>query len=74
MGLWAILFDKIGKTNFSNVNGNILVYDNDIYVHEGYEANARIKTFTNIIGPITLRYKIDENAAVVARRTGGEII
>lgn len=73
LGLWAILFEKIGKTNFSNPGGNILIYDNEMFIHEGYEEDARLRSTTNIVGPITLRYKIDENATTVARQTGGQI-
>lgn len=72
--LWAILFEKIGKTNFSNVDGNIIVYDNDMFLDESLRESARLRTLNNIIGPITLRYKIDENAAFVARQLGGNIL
>ena len=34
LGAWAVVFAKIQQTNFTNPGGDIIVYDNDIFVHE----------------------------------------
>ncbi|PID83780.1 hypothetical protein CSB09_04415 [Candidatus Gracilibacteria bacterium] len=62
LGLWAYLFAKIDTTNFANPGGNILAYDNDLYIHPDTKKIAQIDNFNNLIGPITLRYNISENA------------
>ncbi len=31
LGFWAFLFSQLSNSNFSNPNGNILIYENDLY-------------------------------------------
>ena len=62
MTFWAYLFDLIGKTDFTNPGGNIVVYDNDLYVNNASRDIARLNSVANLVGPITLRYDISQNA------------
>lgn len=73
MTFWAYLFAKIGETDFTNPGGNILVYDNDVYVQDEYRQYARLSALNNLIGPISLRYDISQNAKQMSNIAGGEI-
>lgn len=70
LGFWAFLFQQLNASNFSNPNGNILVYDNDAYNDANTRPFAEDIDVSNIIGPITLRYDISDNARQIAKRNG----
>lgn len=59
---WAYLFSKLAKIDFTNLSGTILVYDNDLYSYPGTKSLAKLSSSTNLIGPITLKFDISENA------------
>ena len=67
---WAYLFDLIKKTDFTNPGGNILVYDNALYTNDATKNIARIYSVANMVGPITLRYDISQNAKQYSNKNG----
>lgn len=73
LGFWAFLFAQLQAANFANPNGNILVYDNDMFNNEKMKPYAQITNLSTLIGPITLRYNISDNAKTLAKRNGIKI-
>lgn len=73
LGFWAFLFQQLNASNFSNPNGNILIYDNDAYNDTNTRPFAEDIDTSNLIGPITLRYDISDNARQIAKRNGIKI-
>lgn len=64
---WIYIFGKIKTIDFINLSGNILIYDNDLYLHEEDKKNAQLTDGTNIIGPITLLFDIRANAKAASK-------
>lgn len=62
LSFWAYLFSKIGQIDFTNLGGNITMYDNILYTNESTLSIARLQSTNNIIGPITIKFDISENA------------
>ncbi len=73
LAFWAFLFAQVQAANFANPNGNILVYDNDLFNNEKTKKDSQITNLNNLIGPITLRYNISDNAKTLAKRNGIKI-
>jgi hypothetical protein len=44
------------------------VYDNALLNSKKYSANAKISDFSNVIGPVTLRFDFTSNARQVAKK------
>lgn len=74
ISLWAFVFTKINATNFDNLKGSVLVYDNDLYINKITKPYSRVRDFANVIGPITLRYDISENAEQFEKSEAVEIL
>ena len=49
LGFWAFLFQQINATDYTNPGGNVLIYDNDLYINEATQDIARIDSLDNII-------------------------
>ncbi len=51
ISLWAFVFTKINATNFDNLKGSVLVYDNDLYINKITQPYARVReqNLTNMI-------------------------
>lgn len=64
---WIYIFGKIKTIDFINLSGNILIYDNDLYLNEEDKKNTQLTDGTNIIGPITLLFDIRANAKAVSK-------
>lgn len=73
LGLWAVVYGKINSTNFANLGGHILFFDNDLYIHDETREHSGLMRTDGIIGPITIRYNFAENALRTERTTGGKI-
>lgn len=67
LSFWIYIFSKIQTIDFPNLAGDILIYDNDLYIHEETKENAQLTDGTNIIWPITLLFDIRANAKAVSR-------
>lgn len=65
---WAYLFNKIDSIPWPNLMGTILVYDNELYTHDQMKKKATINDTMNLIGPVTLRFDIRDNAEQIARK------
>lgn len=59
---WAYLFSKLSKIDFTNLSGTVLIHDNDLYNNPSTRNLSKLNATTNIIGPITLKFTISENA------------
>lgn len=73
LGFWAFLFSIINATDYTNPGGSVLAYDNDLYVHSETRDISRIDRFDNLIGPITIRYDISQNAEYISKKNGVRI-
>lgn len=73
LAFWAFLFGKIGNANFTNPNGNILLYDNELYNDAKTKPYAKILDSDNLIGPIQLRFNISDNAKRLGQQNGIKI-
>lgn len=58
IGGWSLLEAKINATDYQNPNGGILIYDNDRINSAKFKDIAQITDFTNLIGPISLRFDL----------------
>lgn len=67
---WIFLFKKIADTDYTNPKGNILIYDNNLFIHEDTKDISRIYSLSQLIGPITLRFDISQHAQQIARKRG----
>ncbi len=65
---WSYLFKIINTTNFTNPGGNIIIYDQNLLSNPSTSSLAKIWDTTNLIGPITLKFDISENALQVSKR------
>jgi hypothetical protein len=70
---WSYLFKIINTTNFTNPGGNIIIYDQDLLSNASTASLATISDTTNLIGPITLKFDISENALQVSKSNFVEI-
>ncbi len=70
---WSYLFKIINTTNFTNPGGNIIIYDQDLLSNASTTSLATISDTTNLIGPITLKFDISENALQVSKSNFVEI-
>lgn len=68
VSLWAFLFQMIARTDYANLSGSVLIYDNDLYTHSDTQSISKIDRFSNLIGPITLRFDISRNAIQVQNK------
>lgn len=59
---WAYLFSKLAKIDFTNLTGTVLIYDSELFSYPATKDISRLKSTTNIIGPISLKFDISENA------------
>jgi PKD repeat protein len=67
LAFWAFLFTKVGATDYSNPDGTILIYDQNLYINEKFKESSRIYDTANIIGPIDIFFDIRGNAEQLAR-------
>ncbi len=67
ISLWAYLIQIIGASDYENPDGGVVVYDNAMLLSEDLSDSARVTSFANLIGPITLKYDLSSNARVVSR-------
>ncbi len=65
---WFYVFKTINATDYDNLDGQVSVYDNDLYLHSESRDYSWIKTTNNLIWPITLRYDISGNAKAIAKK------
>ncbi len=49
LAFWAFLFTKVGATDYSNPDGTILIYDQNLYVNNKFKEASRIYDTANII-------------------------
>lgn len=70
LAFWAYLFETINATDYTNPGGRVLVYDNDLYISDIGRPISRVTDFTNMIGPISLRFDISQNAKQVSDKNG----
>jgi PKD domain len=68
LAFWAYLFGIINATNYTNLGGDVMIYDNDLYTNPVWREYAQLSTTKNLIGPITLKYDLSTNAATVAKK------
>ncbi len=66
---WAFLFQIINATDYSNTDGEVMIYDNDLYIHAEWRDDAQIYSTNNLIGPITLKYDLSANAKAIAKKS-----
>lgn len=77
--VWTIIYAKIGTINFDNLNWDIIIYENDLFIYnetidnESNKLPAKIERLNNLIGPITLRYDISENTKRAEKVLGKKI-
>lgn len=64
---WIYLFNVINTRNYSNPDGQILVYDNNLFTHEGSKSYSQITDTTNMIGPITVLFDLRSNAETLTK-------
>jgi len=65
---WSYLFKIINTTNYSNPGGNIIVYDQNLFANPSTATLSQIRDTSNLIGPITLKFDISENASQIAKK------
>ena len=68
LAFWAYLFGIINATNYTNLGGDVMIYDNDLYTNPVSREYAPLSTTKNLIGPITLKYDLSTNATTVAKK------
>ncbi len=64
---WIYLFNVINTRNYSNPDGQILIYDNDLYTHADSKGSAQIGDTTNIIWPVNIFFDIRSNAETLMK-------
>lgn len=62
LAFWAFLFSIINAKDYTNPDGAILIYDQDLYNHPDSKGISRIVDTTNMIGPITILFDLRSNA------------
>lgn len=62
---WAYLFTVIKTINFPNLDWSVTIYDNALYNNKSTKGESQIQSTNNLIGPITLKFDISENAKQV---------
>jgi PKD repeat protein len=67
---WGFLFTKISATDFTNPEGTILIYNNELYRDKEVRNYSEIDSGTNMIGPVTLLFDIRSNAAQIMKKNG----
>lgn len=68
LSLWAYLFTIINATDYTNPEGSILIYNNELYIDKDVRDYAQITNGSNLIWPITLLFDIRSNAALITKR------
>lgn len=66
--LWAVLIGRINATDYENLAGSIVLYDNDLYKTPLFASEARLDDTQTIVGPITIFFDISANAKKIAGR------
>lgn len=61
IGAWSLLLWRINATDYGNLAGSIILYDNDLRKSRTFQNQSQI-TDTNIIWPITIWFDISTNA------------
>ena len=62
---WIYLSEHIGTIDFTNLGGSITIYDNDLFNNDSTKSESTLQSTNNLIGPITLKFDISENAKQV---------
>lgn len=62
LAFWAFLFSIINAKDYTNPDGAILIYDQELYNQEDSRWSSRIIDTTNMIGPITVAFDLRSNA------------
>ncbi len=68
VAFWSYLFSIIKATDYANTDGEVTIYDNDLYVHTESKEYARISSTNNLVGPITLKYDLSTNVKAIAKK------
>lgn len=68
LGFWIFLFNQLGNSNFSNPDGDILIYENDLHNDPKTAQYAQDLDINNLIGPVTLKFNISDNAKQLTKR------
>lgn len=61
LSLWAFLFNKLWDINFENLDGSILLYDNDLYQNTETRGESLLWG-SNVIWPINVLFELRSNA------------
>lgn len=72
IGIWSVLIGRINATDYANLEGSIILYDNDLRKSSTFQNQSQI-TDTNIIWPITIWFDISTNAKKIAESRAIEI-
>jgi len=62
LAFWAVLFDRIGKIPWPNLDGSITISDSSLLSNPETKWDAKVSSTSNMIGPITLQFDISWNA------------
>jgi PKD repeat protein len=68
LAFWAYLFNIIKATDYANTDGEVTIYDNELWVHDESREYARIFTTNNLVGPITLKYDLSTNVKSISKK------
>lgn len=66
--LWVFLIQKINASDYTNPDGWVVVYDNDKFISKTFQDASEMADFSNLIGPITLRFDLSSNAKAVSQQ------
>lgn len=66
--LWAYLYKVIGASDYANSSGSVLVYDNALLNSKQFADKALVADFSNVIGPVTLRFDLSSNARQMSKK------
>ncbi len=67
LAFWAYLFKILSTTDFVNLEWRISIYDATLASNPLTEKYANLSTTNNLLGPISLKFKIDSNALAIEK-------